>query len=391
MEKKTIPAVVVGLCAHGLAICRSLGRRGVPVYALESHEQLPGMYTRYAIKQKAVNINGPELVNDLIKIGNKLRTRSILFLTNDNMVKTVAESYRKVAELFDIDFGDADFIINLLDKRSLASIAEQAGLNYPRTWQIASAQELYRVSYKLSYPVALKPSAPLSKFKAIKVSNESDLRRAVLLYEDKVKSFLVQEWISGSEKNIYFCSTYFSEDGRALTSFVGRKIRSMPRYTGVTSSAEPSDRRDILEVTMKFFKGLKIRGPVSLELKEDERGIMYVIEPTVGRFDYWLLCCIGNGVNLPLISYMYRTERKIFEIQRPKKSVTWVDFERDLPVFLDSLRSKHNWREGVSFLQKKKVFALWDKDDFWPSIFSWLKGACKYAGKMGWLLRKLAI
>ena len=47
-------AVVVGLCAHGLAVARSLGRNGVQVHALEANDTLPGTATRHAFRRRGL-------------------------------------------------------------------------------------------------------------------------------------------------------------------------------------------------------------------------------------------------------------------------------------------------------------------------------------------------
>lgn len=94
LSKHTVPAVVVGLCAHGLQIVRELFLTGVPVIALESDCSLPGTKTCCATIRAAADINGPGLIDELDKLAGSLAPglRPVLFLTNDRMVQTVADA-----------------------------------------------------------------------------------------------------------------------------------------------------------------------------------------------------------------------------------------------------------------------------------------------------------
>lgn len=384
-----IPAVVVGLCTHGLAICRSLGRKGIPVYALESNKGLPGLKTRYARKTLVSNINGPELIDDLVEVCNEFDEKPVLFLTNDNMVRTVAKFYDKINKLYRINWPPHDLVLKLLEKTTLADYVKSKGLLYPKTFTISCIKDLDDLKSLLQYPIALKPSAPLSPFKALEIGNENELRQQIVRYQTKVSCFLLQEWIPGTERNIYFSNFYFDKEYNPIASFVGRKIRSHPRNTGGACSAEPSDRNDLLETSLKFFKDLPIRGPASLEIKEDGKGHQYIIEPTIGRFDFYILCCIVNGVDMPYISYAYQTGNRKVESNKKKNNTIWLDFELDFPVYLESLKDKNERRDALSFLFRRKAFALMAWDDISPSLSAWPKELKRYFQKLKKIVKKL--
>ena len=384
-----IPALVVGLCSHGLSICRSLGGKGVPVYALESDKKLPGLKTRYARKRLISDINGPGLIRDLVKIRKEFKTNPVLFLTNDNMVRTIAESYDEIEGLFCLNLPPQDLILDLLDKKNLTRFTQSNSLRYPRTFTISRSQDLNQLKDLLRYPIALKPSTPLSPFKALRINNENELRGQIEHYQDSVKLFLLQDWISGTERNIFFTNFYFDKNHKSIAKFVGSKIRAFPRNTGGACSAEPCYRDDLLEIGLEFFEKLPIRGPVSLEIKEDEDGYRYVIEPTVGRFDYYILCCIRNGVDMPYISYKYQIDNTVVNTNENRRHTIWVDFEKDFPVYLESFQNKGERKEAILFLFKRKVFALWAWNDMKPSLYTWPKSLKKYFQKSMSIFKKI--
>jgi hypothetical protein len=132
-----------------------------------------------------------------------------------------------------------------------------------------------------------------------------------------------------------------------------------------------------------------MKGPASLEIKEDEVGHQYVIEPTVGRFDYYILCCIVNGVDMPYISYMYQAGNSIRAAERKKRRIIWVDFEMDFPMYIESFSKRGERWEAIKFLARKKAFAMWAWDDMKPSLSAWPKGMTSYFRKCCNKIRKL--
>jgi D-aspartate ligase len=90
---KAIPdAVIVGLCAHGLAISRALRAQGLEVVALETNHALPGTRTNTATIKWVADINSERLIAALAELATwgSDAERPVLFLTNDRMVSVVS-------------------------------------------------------------------------------------------------------------------------------------------------------------------------------------------------------------------------------------------------------------------------------------------------------------
>jgi D-aspartate ligase len=176
-SKSPTPVVLVGLCTHGLAIARSLGRRGVPVVALESDPRVPGRRTRYAEVVDADDVNGPALVADLLRVRERFRENPVLFVTNDNMVRVVADGFADLEPRYRFNGPDPSVVRKLLDKREIESIARACGLGYPRSILLSDVADLERHRGDLRFPMAFKPTKPLSGFKAMRIENEAELVR----------------------------------------------------------------------------------------------------------------------------------------------------------------------------------------------------------------------
>jgi hypothetical protein len=67
---------------------------------------------------------------------------------------------------------------------------------------------------------------------------------------------------------------------------------------------------------------------VSVEWKLDAHGRAWIIEPTVGRTDFWIDVCVRNGVNLPWVEYCHQAGLTIPRAEQ-RYERTWINTERD--------------------------------------------------------------
>ena len=368
------PAIVIGLCVHGLAIARCLHKEGVKVYALESDPKLPGNNTSCATVFDVASINSVELIDSLVALRTSFKTegdlKPVLFPINDNAVKVLAAEWGRLEAFYELSWSDSiAVVLRLLDKGNLERYCDSVGVGYPASVEVQSADALRSALDVIDFPAIVKPTHPLSRFKARKLFSTADVDRHIDQYPDEYP-LLVQPWIPGDDKSIYFCAFYLRE-GEVLAQFVGQKLRSHPPAMGQTTAAIPVDLPDVAEQARAFFKGVSISGPVSLELKRSPEGKLFVIEPTVGRTDYWADVCIQNGVPIPWIEYCDVIGCSISESTQSFKSI-WLDSERDPLIFWSAWRS----HGGLSYIAHRFRFAFQDRIDLKPFIhalrrFAW--------------------
>ena len=319
--------IVVGLCAHGLGIARSLSRAGIPVTALEANPDLPGVRTRCAEVRIVPDINGDGLVDALLEAGTGGRDepRPVLLLTSDRMVETVGRHVETLAPRFGLSWaGCADRLLPLLSKSNIEARCRETGLSYPRSALLTDLAEARDVLGALGFPVIVKPVRPLSPFKTRVLDSMASFERHHALFESCLP-VLVQQFIAGDDTTIRFGAMYLS-GGKPLARFEGRKLRSWPMGHTTIAVSEPDD--DIHRLACTFFDGLALSGPVSLELKRDPSGQDWVIEPTVGRTDFWAALCTANGVDFGLVEY-----RDVAGLPTPRPEQRtgrlWLNAERD--------------------------------------------------------------
>ena len=341
-------AVVVGLCSHGLSVVRGLASNGVKVYALERNGKLPGTKTRCAEVVFTDDINNAGLTQGLLNLRQVIdgRQKPVLYLTNDNMVARVAKDWDRLASAYELPWGHCrETVSAMLVKSNLEKRCNEVGLNYPRSWLLKSPVEVERYSKELIFPVIIKPVRPLSLFKVVRLGNIDELRALVAKYKSEYP-FLVQQWIPGDDRRLFFCALYL-ERGKVLGRFDGRKLLSHPPALGQTTVAEPCLDDEVYQHTRRFFDGLELSGPVSLELKRDDDGGLWVIEPTVGRTDFWLSVCVANGVNLPHLQHLHVSGQPMNGFDQ-SGSIRWFDTERDPGSFFRiGRRGTMGWRPAV--------------------------------------------
>jgi predicted ATP-grasp superfamily ATP-dependent carboligase len=321
------PAVVLGLCAHGLAVARALASRGVAVYALEQDPALPGVRSRTVRVRLVPDINGPGLVQALADPRNEWPQGSlpVLFPTNDNMVRVLAERWPSLSDRYRLSWsGSRERIGRLLEKSALEQHCIARGCDYPASLRFDALSDPAEVATRLGLPVIAKPARPLSSFKVRVITTLDELVALRSMHPDALP-FIVQRFVPGGDERIRFCALYL-DHGREIARFDGRKLRSRPM--GHTTIAEPLRDDSIHEQTLRFFRGLDLSGPVSVEWKLDASGRAWVIEPTVGRTDFWIDVCTANGVNLPWVEYCHQAGLPVPNVaQRHER--TWINTERD--------------------------------------------------------------
>lgn len=377
--KYTRPAVVFGLCPHGLAITRALAGAGVPVHVIESNLSLPGTKTRYAIVHHVGNINTPDVIDSLIDLHGIIAAAEnpVIFPMNDNIVRVLANNWEPLRDLYLLSWAESrTAVLNLLDKINLESHCKERDLLYPETFYLNSVKDIEDIlEFKSTeyYPVILKPSKPLSSFKVKLVHSYDELCRFVAEYNTEFP-LLLQRWVPGKDSSIFFGALYLDK-GKVVARFEGRKLRSQPLALGQTTVAISYPSEEIYLDSLKFFEGTDLSGPVSVEFKRDYRGSLWVIEPTVGRTDYWIDCCIKNGVDFPVIEYYQQSKIPLPYFHQNNVSI-WYDVSRDTYAYLAIICN------DKSILFNKKAafvyFSLCDLGPFFASLKLLLLRAYRY-------------
>jgi len=345
------PAVVVGLCTHGLANVRSLARQGIPVVALECNWAQPSAATRYGLKVGVRALEGPPLHDALERIAGASARRPVLYVTNDRMVRDLNRDQAHWRERFHLLFPEQALLRELIEKDTLAPLAERQGLRLPRSWSVAGAEVRGEAPSAaldaIPFPCIAKPVTPMSAIKVLRPRTREALAAATKGHPE-IDRYIVQEWIPGDDERVFFTAYYFDASGDLRWPFAGQKIRQVPRTLGNSTAARGVVRPDLLEEGLRLFRGLGYRS------------------------DFWLKTLIVNGVDLPALVYGDLTGEPVAAPDRQRNRYAWVDGDRDGPVFVESVFDAGYPRGRLlRHVLEPKRFALFDWRDPAPYLAWW--------------------
>lgn len=167
---------------------------------------------------------------------------------------------------------------------------------------------------------------------------------------------LIQEYIPGSDDGI-FSFHGLAEDGEVMQWFVGRKLRTFPKYTGESAFIELLRDDAVAALGDRIAKRLKLRGVFKMDFKRDARdGKLYLLEINA-RFNLWHHLGAANGINMPAAVYEY-----LVDGTRPRQTAygtryRWQNFGYDLNAYreLRAAREITFWRWLRSALQARRL------------------------------------
>ena len=87
-SSKLPPAVVAVMSYSGLAVARSLGRKGIRVFGLADSDSEVGMTSRYLTPVVIPNLirSDADAVNGLLTLSRRIGRRAVIFATGDSIV-----------------------------------------------------------------------------------------------------------------------------------------------------------------------------------------------------------------------------------------------------------------------------------------------------------------
>jgi predicted ATP-grasp superfamily ATP-dependent carboligase len=333
-------ALVLGLDSHGLAVVRALADAGITVYALERDPRLPGVRSnRVAGIFWVEDYTAPNLIPALAQVRQALaqHRQVVLMPINDRQVGVIAQALPTVQAQYLVSWGHcAQSVVRLQRKDELEAVCIEKCIRYPRSVVFHTPQQA-PLATGMRFPLIIKPVRPLSSFKTLMAQSQAELEGHLQARTGDLP-ILCQEYVAGDDLQIYF-GALMLDHGRVLHRMAGRKIASHPPARGQTTIAETVEAPEVLRLTELFFDGLELTGPVSLELKRDPDGQYWVIEPTLGRTDFWAELCISAGFNQPLMEYQLAAGLPVTPAG-PLRECVWYDTERDPAAFVSLSRQE---------------------------------------------------
>jgi D-aspartate ligase len=386
------PALVFDCHFNGLGIIKSLGRRGVRVYALDSSRKV-GTWSRYARFWRCPDplVDEAGFIDCLLKIGPGFKARPVLFPTNDQWATAISKHKEELQAYYIPCVADWETIELIINKDRFYPWAAAKGYPVPRLY---SRDKFLGADFK-SFPVAAKPKyrriSNLSQ-DAVRLSQRLDRNRMVVLkdrgeYENYLSAnkdilpyITFQEYVPGMADCMYTVGIYADEKGEVLGLFTGRKVRGFPPDIGdcIVGQSEGVPAEMIAQVK-KMVKDLSYQGIAEFEFKKNvENGEFRLIEVNPRSWS-WVGITPACGVDLPWIAYADLTGIESVGYQESTAAQGEVKYVRLLDDFKNCVYSYRRagfadyslgvcrWRKSLR--AKKRVYAEFSWDDPVPGLY----------------------
>lgn len=375
VNNRLVGALVVGGDHPGLAVARSLGRRGIPVYILDD-QLCVSSGSRYVKRVIHVDdiLDERKTVEAVLKVGRDHDLRDwVLFPTRDETVAAFSRYRQELAKFFRVTTGEWESVQWAWDKNKTYQLAESLGIPCPKTFNLKDASELPSLYSRL--PLAIKPAIKENFFyatgaKAWRVNSPDQLSQ---LYEKaaariRPEEILIQEVIPGGGREQYsYCA--FVENGRPHSVLTARRYRQHPYEFGRAATyVETVDAPEIEELSERFLRAIGYHGIVEIEFKRDPRDDSYKLLDVNARA--WGFHGIGAacGVDFPYLAYADQLQLPA-EPVRARTGVGWLRLVTDIPTALSDLAHRRlTLGDYFQSLRATRVESVFDWKDPAPTI-----------------------
>jgi D-aspartate ligase len=372
------PAVVLGCFRQGgIGIVRSLGRLGVPVYAIDADRFAAAFFSRFCLGTFLWDIDrssADESLQFLTRVGNKIGRRAVLIPTSDIGAMFVATNAKQLADRFLFPEQPESLMRSLCSKRGMHDIAKRFNVPTPETSFPASEEDVRSYMSTARFPILVKPlynkpsTAGVRSWHMFLAHTEQELLDRYRAIEDPLDSnVILQEYIPGPDSSTWTFNGYFDRDSRCLAAFTGRKLRNFPAYFGQGSLAICQRNDEVKQSAIEFMQRIGYRGALDIGFRYDCRDGRYKVNDVNPRVGAMFRVFVGrNGMDTVRALYLDLTNQAVIS-SSPEEGRRWivedVDWISAIRYWRDGNLTFKDWFRSVSGINETAFFA---RDDLLP-------------------------
>lgn len=373
------PAILLGGAVNALSAARSLGERGIRVYALaESDRSQPVRWSRYVADY--VRFPGGSLHDSWRQWLAQFPPGAVVLPTSDNGLEFLASNRPLLKRLghHPAEAND-ELVLSLLDKAATYRVAVAAGVEAPRAVEIRCAEDLEGQSF--AFPCAVKPakahrrSAAFFGRKVLFVQDGPQLARTVRATTGEGAHVVVTEVVPGPDSA--FCSYYtYLLDGRPLFHYTKRKLRQHPIHFGDGSYHVSDDVPEARELGLRLFQAAGLVGLGNVEFKRDARdGRLKLIECNL-RLTAADPMIRAGGLDLARLLYDRALGRASPPLQPHRPGMRQWEPSRDIRAFIQYRRAGElTTTAWLRTVLQRNCLPLFSLSDPAPSLLNALTSA----------------
>lgn len=401
MKVQHIPVVILGANFYtALGAIRTLGRRGIPVYALDYH-----FPTAYALSSRYVtrkilcpNVNTEEsgLADFLIDLGKEFPAKPVLMATADNYALLISRYAEQLADYYIFPDNKAGLLEKIIDKKGLSQLALEHDLRIPQTYIVDQNSDLSEIYRDIQYPCIIKPAlshkfVKIFRQKCLLTDNKTGLLSALETARVNELEVMVQEIIPGFDDRMYVFDVYVDRQGRATHTFSAQKLRQFPINFGSSTLTHHLYDQEMIELGLDYIKRLGYRGYCEIEFKKHPSTKEFYMIEINARLSTLNVLFDKCGIEFVFIMYKDLIGEPLpdFHLKEEKPWAFWHAYEDTISIAA-YLKKKQLTIGQIAkpWLSHRKAHAIWAADDIKP-LFSFTRLILgKAAGKLRRILKR---
>jgi D-aspartate ligase len=392
------PVVLLGANFYtALGAIRTLGRRGIDVYALDYHfptaYALSSRYVTRRILCPDINRDESALAAFLVSLGEEFSERPVLMATADNYALLISRYSEVLSRYYRFPDMPKGLLEKIIDKKGLSELAREHGLRAPQTFIADQNSDPQVIAGSVNYPCIIKPAL---SHKFVRV-----FRQKCLLAEGKEKllpaletarlsglEVMVQEIIPGFDDRMYVFDFYVNTRGRITHTFTAQKLRQFPINFGSSTLTHQLFDRELRDLGLDYISRLGYRGYGEIEFKKHpETGLFYLIEINA-RLSTLNVLFDKCGVEFTYAMYRDLISNPIpdYHLEEDLPWAFWHAYEDAISTAAYLKTGQLTVGEVIKpLLSHRKAHAIWASDDIRP-LFSFIR---LILGKIGGKIRRL--
>lgn len=261
----------------GLATVRTLGRVGVPVYALARDEpELTRSTYLSAVVAPPLDMAEPlRAAESLRRIDAMMTGPTVAIAGDDESSVLLAENRGDLTNLLTFEV-PAELPRQLSGKASLAALCAAHGVGSPPAVASADVDTLLDFADDVGYPVVVKAPHPFERqidsaaTRTRIVADRNELQEVLAAWPAGTEA-LVQEALDASHFDFSYVAGV-ADPAAGWHGFCGRKLLAHPNRTGVgTFSITADDTHQLREQTKRLCEELHYAGPFDTDWGVDRR------------------------------------------------------------------------------------------------------------------------
>ncbi|MEU0069681.1 ATP-grasp domain-containing protein [Streptomyces sp. NPDC006332] len=332
----------------GVGAIRSLGRLGVPMYAITEDRYTPAAASRYLERAFVWPTRGTEdpgrLVEGLLRIGRRIGRPAVLIPTDEEAAVLIAEHQGELADRFLFPRVDPVLPRRLASKQGLHELCVEHGIPSPSAAFPRSYDDVVDFAEKARFPVVAKNREAFVRRErpavngTTRITTPAGLLRLARDWGER-PGVVLQEYLPREEAEDWIVHAYFDRDSVPLALFTGVKVRSWPPHAGMTARAYVVDNPELADLAARFIKQLGFTGIIDLDLRFDRRDGQYKLldfNPRMGA--QFRLFESESGVDVVRAMHLDLTGRTVPEGEQ-RAGHRYIVENIDLPALLAYRRS----------------------------------------------------